>query len=344
MNQIEFERRALLFLELLFDDLAQVGVRPEAHWDIDHLCYRTSTAAEYDSLKLAFEDLGDLLIEAPVNGRLIATFKLQKAIYFRGFVIDLLELPAPKPGKLTPTGFEHMEVVCDVSFTELQDRYPGLNFDRQGLSKDLNRELELCLGPRNVKFHHASLESIIRLEENSRVHEALQDAGVLRDLRSKNPLVVGTFPLGLSLESSDVDVLLAAADLGTLAKDLEQLYGLRPGFFLEHRSVNERPTLICRFTQGGVRFELFAQNQEPVQQDAFRHYLAQERLLKLGGEELRQRVLHLRSAGTKTEAAFCQALKLTGDPFQRMLEVQRLGTGQVRALVSGRGDEKTEGT
>ncbi len=343
MNRSELERRASLFLEMLFSDLDHAGVELEAHWDIDHLCYRTSTGEEYESLKLIFGELGDLLIESEVNGRAIATYKLHQAINFRGYVIDLIELPAPKSGKLTPTGFEHIEVVCDVSFSEIEARYPGLCFDRKGLAKDLNRELELCLGERNVKFHHASLESVITLERNSGVFQAIQRSGVLRDLHPRDPLIVGTFPLGIAVEDSDVDILIFADDFSGLARKLEELYGSRPAYSLDEHSVGGEPSMICRFSFEGVAFEIFAQGRAPVDQVAFRHYLAEERLLKHGGEALRKRVMKVRAGGSKTEAAFVQVLNLSGDPYQRMLKIQLLGNKELHDLVTALVDESTGG-
>ncbi len=333
MNRSELGRHAEQFLELLFQDLDRWGVSLDAHWDIDHLCYRTSTENEYETRKGIFGKLGDQLIESEVNGRAIATFKLHEAINFRGYRIDLIELPAPKSGKLTPTGFEHIEVVCDVPFHELEARYLDLTFDRKGLEKDLNRELELCLGTRNVKFHHASLESIITLEQNQDVFQALRRSGVLRDLHLRDPLIVGTFPLGIEMKNSDLDILIFADDLSTLAQELEMRYGSLTGYSLETYSVGGEPSVICRFTLEGIPFELFGQSRAPVHQEAFRHYLAEERLLKFGGVTLRESVMRIRGEGSKTEPAFCQALKLLGDPYQLMLKVQRLGTSELRDLI-----------
>jgi predicted metalloenzyme YecM len=335
MSHHDLERQAHRFLEALFDDLAKAGVVLEEHWDIDHLCFRTATEGEYEHYKKIFCGLGVLLVESDVNGRLIATVKLERPLSFRGQRIDVIEVPAPKRGKPTPTGFEHIEVVCDVPFAELEARYPSATFDRKGLEKGYNQELELCLGERNLKFHPTSLASVVTLERNAAVWAAIERSGVLSDLRALGPLVAGTFPLGLGVPDSDVDVLLSLEDLPGGLREFRERYGAYPEFSIEAVTVDGLPTVICRFRVDDVPFELFAQPRPAIRQTAYRHFLVEERLLKHGGTELRKRVRAERSAGAKTEEAFARALHLDGDPYQRLLELQRLGGADLARVITG---------
>lgn len=165
MDAVEFERRAQIFLQALFSDLQTNGIELPPAWEIDHLCYRVDSPKRYLELKSEFADFADLLTESEVKGRPIATFRLQTAIHFRGWQIPLVELPAPKPSKPTPEGFEHIEVVCDLPFSELEKKFGHLHLDRSGLEKPINPELEIVLGERNLKFHHQSLAEVIRLEQ-----------------------------------------------------------------------------------------------------------------------------------------------------------------------------------
>ena len=120
MNNLHTQ--AIDFLNDLFKKVdAQVPL--SEHWDIDHLCYRTETPQDYEHTKSEFESFSNLLIESPVNGRMISTYKLNQPIYFRQWKIDLIEVPAPKPGKKTPRGFEHIEVVCDADLFLLKENF-----------------------------------------------------------------------------------------------------------------------------------------------------------------------------------------------------------------------------
>ena len=66
-----------------------------------------------------------------------------------------------------------------------------------------------------------ALESVVRLEINKKVWSAIQNSEVLGVLFAFNPLIAGTFPLGIAREDSDVDVLIRSQKLG----DFLQLFG-----------------------------------------------------------------------------------------------------------------------
>lgn len=173
MQSDEFRTQAQDFLNRLFQSMAAHHIEIPAYWQVDHLCYRVESLDRYESLKGDFAQWGDLLIESQVQGRPIATFKLHQPILFLKHVIDVVELPAPKASKPTKEGFEHAEIVCDVPFAELEKRFSHLKLDRSGLVKKINPELEICLGDRNLKFHHQSLEEVVAMELASKTGQDL---------------------------------------------------------------------------------------------------------------------------------------------------------------------------
>ena len=319
MNSLHFHNLAQTFLRDLFIDLSQHSVILEPHWDIDHICYRAQTLENYENLKRSFSEIGVLLIESEVNGRLISTYKLQRPIIFEQWRIDLVELPAPKIGKVTQEGLEHIEVVIDKPFSELINQYRDLPLEIKGLEKDYNQELEINLGLRNIKFHHSSLASVINLEKNERVWKALQKSRVLNSLKEYQPLVAGTFPLGVHTDESDLDLLIQIQDHDSLEKILTSHFKSFDEFEISRSFVDGLETTVCRFTLDGVPFEIFGQDRNPVSQKAYMHFQVEEQLLKYGGEEFLRRVQELRATGEKTEPAFAKALGLEGDPYHALL-------------------------
>lgn len=154
---------AYKFLDKIFKKLEESGIQIGS-WEIDHLCFRTSSLDNYEEMKRIFSGLGTLLVESDVNGRDIATYKFHEPIIYKNYIIPLVEVPAPKPGRDIDEGWEHIEVVIDISFDELMKKYSGLNFDTKALSKELNPELVLKFEDCSIKFHHQSLEEVIRIE------------------------------------------------------------------------------------------------------------------------------------------------------------------------------------
>ena len=157
--------QSLPFLEKVFSRINEQNIDLKS-WTIDHICYRTSSIKNYEESKVYFSTIGELLIESDINGRPIASFKLYSPINFRHYSIPVVEVPAPKRGKETPEGFEHIEFVIDEDFDQIIKQYPQCNFDTKGLSKELNPELEIEFKDCAIKLHHQSLEQVIDIEKS----------------------------------------------------------------------------------------------------------------------------------------------------------------------------------
>lgn len=162
----QLQRDATTFLTQIFDRLKAASVEVY-NWPIDHLCYRVQSQEQYQSMRVEFNQMGTLLIESMIGGRLISTYKLHTPITYGARQIPLIELPEPKASKPTLLGLEHAEFVCPLSFTELLERNPGLDWKTQGTKKTFNPELELRLGELAVKFHQMSLERVIEIEKST---------------------------------------------------------------------------------------------------------------------------------------------------------------------------------
>lgn len=99
------------FVSLTLSLLDEAGFDARAR-EIDHICYRCATLAEYRQKCHALVPAwGKLLTESVINGRPIATIALHKPLQAAGVSVRLLEVPAPKEGKGYTSGLEHAEVV-----------------------------------------------------------------------------------------------------------------------------------------------------------------------------------------------------------------------------------------
>jgi predicted metalloenzyme YecM len=134
-------------------------------FELDHICYRVETEERYLALKEALKKEGMLLAESQIGGRPISTFILHEPIRFRERAIPCLELPAPKPGKAYAEGYEHVEFVIDEPFAAFMARYPHVTFDTKGMQKAVNADIRIQYPDGSVKFHHHSLEYVIRYLE-----------------------------------------------------------------------------------------------------------------------------------------------------------------------------------
>lgn len=156
-----------LFLDTLFDKLYNFGIDTD-QYELDHVCYRVTTLDEYIVIKSKFKNISRLLIESPVQGRLISIWKLFEPIKYKDREIYLIELPMVKINSLYTSGWEHCEFVID-NFNDFQDKYSNIQFDTTGISKIINPDLRLELDNNpnyriNCKFHLQSIESVISLK------------------------------------------------------------------------------------------------------------------------------------------------------------------------------------
>lgn len=330
LNNTEFKKQAILFLEELFSLIDQNQIRIEKHWNIDHLCFRTATDDDYHQLKQQFLIFSKLLIESEVNGRMISTFKLPEPVKFRDWSIDLVELPAPKKGKTTIQGFEHIEIVVDIPLNQIKKMYPSCTFDDGGMKKLFNQELEISFGKLAMKFHPLSLESVINIEKNPKLFAAIINSGVLLDFKDYSPLVSGTFPLDIAVETSDVDIIMTSDSLEKLSEKINKHYSHCADYSL--RTDNDYIT--AKFSFADFVFEIYAERTASSLQNSNLHFLVEERLLKLGPTSFRKHILRLKESGVKTEQAFATQLNLSGDPYQALLDIRKKSEAELQKLFA----------
>lgn len=162
--------------------------------------------------------------------------------------------------------------------------------------------------------------------------EALAGSGVLDLLAGFDPRIAGTLPLGVSLPGSDIDILCHAPELNDVADRLWRGRERLPALNLRRWMSTGRP-LVATFAIDGWPVEVFASPIEVDRQEGWRHFLVEGRLLALGGDALRARVMILRQGGAKTEPAFAAALGLRGDPYAELSRLSHAPDAELREAL-----------
>jgi len=152
-------------------------------------------------------------------------------------------------------------------------------------------------------------------------YQALVELDLFAVLADYDPILAGSIPLGIATAESDLDVICFADDLDACARMLEAVYGDEEEFSLTRKEKNGLPTLICRFHFRRFAVEVFAQPRPIEEQNAYRHMVAEARLLREGGDDAFQAIRQLKREGMKTEPAFGEYFCLEGDPYQVLLDL-----------------------
>ncbi|HEV7378999.1 MAG TPA: DUF4269 domain-containing protein [Dyadobacter sp.] len=140
---------------------------------------------------------------------------------------------------------------------------------------------------------------------------------LLQLLKEFDPILVGTIPIGIDLENSDLDIVCCFSDRAYFCRQISLHFGKEENFKIRERSANQ--SVVANFWLDGFEIELFAQATPSGEQLGYRHMLIEHQLLKGLGEKFRQVVVQQKTSGLKTEPAFAKLLGLTGDPYEALL-------------------------
>ncbi len=171
--------------------------------------------------------------------------------------------------------------------------------------------------------------------------QAIETTGILDHLAPFAPRIVGTPPLGVDTQTSDIDILCHAPDddcLGRLTDGLWSAHRHRTGFRLWQWTSQRRP-LLASFRAEGWEFEIFTDRIPVEKQAGSRHFEVERRLLAIGGAPFRAAVMLRRLDGMKTEPAFWSALQRSGDPYAGMLALYGVAHDDLAAALREAGFE-----
>ena len=141
------------FLDKIFENLDKYKIDVSGY-ECDHIGVRSASLNDYKNIKQELANVGVMIGEPEVVGRLIAVFKLNRPIKYKNFTIPALELLAPKESDNYQNGPEHLEFVITELFDEFLKKYPDIEFETYRLERKNNPEIKLYFPDKtSVKFH-----------------------------------------------------------------------------------------------------------------------------------------------------------------------------------------------
>ncbi|WP_294212645.1 DUF4269 domain-containing protein [uncultured Chryseobacterium sp.] len=160
-------------------------------------------------------------------------------------------------------------------------------------------------------------------ETQRRAYEVLTRYRIFEKLKSYSPVLAGTIPIGIDVEGSDLDII-CQVDLTCEEDFLDELMFKKivpqdVEVAVKSMVVNGEKSIVVNFMLDGFPVEIFGQDIPPVQQNAYRHMLAEYSILKEKGDGFKQEIIQLKRQGIKTEPAFGLLLGLE-DPYEDLLK------------------------
>ena len=121
---IEFHNRAQIFASTLWNEIQSKYALDKSAY-IDHICYRTSSSDNYEKSKNQISTIAILLIESQVNGRNIATYRLNEPI-----IID------------SKNSIWIIEIVTQLNFEDVKLNSGLVKFHKESLEEIIKKELK----------------------------------------------------------------------------------------------------------------------------------------------------------------------------------------------------------
>lgn len=170
-------------------------------------------------------------------------------------------------------------------------------------------------------------------ERQRELADALHRSGIMNRLALYHPSIAGTFPIGIDIPGSDIDVLCEVEDHALFLRICTSAYRHLDGFEAYRRHVEGEERSVIRFLWEEIPIELFGQGRPPALQNGCRHMIVERRLLALDETSAAESIRALKREGLKTEPAFARFYKLSGNPYEVLYRLAEAEEQELRGII-----------
>ncbi|QOG02330.1 DUF4269 domain-containing protein [Flavobacterium sp. MDT1-60] len=142
---------------------------------------------------------------------------------------------------------------------------------------------------------------------------------VLLNIAEFEPLLVGTIPLNIDLENSDLDIICYWKNKTDFKTKIQSVFGKEKEFKIRETKIDNQETVVANFKIDPFEIEIFGQNIPTKNQNGYKHMIIEYQILASKDENFRLEIIKLKQKGFKTEPAFGLLLGLKNDPYQELL-------------------------
>ena len=162
-----------------------------------------------------------------------------------------------------------------------------------------------------------------------KVYDILKRIEILEYLEDFSPIVVGTIPLGIDIETSDLDIVCQFNDKEEIEKVLVEKYSHFDQFTIRKMGEN---AYAYNFWFENCEIEVYASKVPTEESNSYRHLLIADRLLSLYGESFKQKIVQLKKEGYMTEPAIAKLLDLHGETYETIFVIEEYSDAELLAL------------
>ena len=164
-------------------------------------------------------------------------------------------------------------------------------------------------------------------------YKVLKEIDIFNVLRKFDPILVGTIPINIDIENSDLDIVCEVYDFEEFQKIVENKYSMFSKFHISNNSTDIETILTVNFYVEDIEIEIYAQSLDSCKHNGYRHMVVEDRILRLGGERTREEIVILKKSGLKTEPAFAKHLGLDGNSYDELLKLEEYSDKKIRDML-----------
>ncbi|WP_267405122.1 MULTISPECIES: DUF4269 domain-containing protein [unclassified Chryseobacterium] len=161
-------------------------------------------------------------------------------------------------------------------------------------------------------------------DRQRRAYSLLNKHRLFEKLKFYSPILAGTIPIEIDVEGSDLDIIFEV-DFRFEEDFLDDLMFSKfipndADVKVEYPIINGEKCITINFILEDFPIEIFGQNKPTIEQNAYRHMIAEHKILQEKGEDFKQKIIELKKKGIKTEPAFGILLGLE-NPYEDLLKM-----------------------
>lgn len=163
-----------------------------------------------------------------------------------------------------------------------------------------------------------------------KTYEILMNTNILNILKDYTPVLVGTIPIGIDIDSSDADLVCKVDDFKAFEEILISNFKKYKNFKITHKE----DVIVCNFNVDDIEIEIYGSSDDVDKSNGYRHMVIEDRLLNLYGDNFKKEIISLKTKGMKTEPAFAKVLNLQGNPYEQLLLLEMYSDKELIKLYS----------
>ena len=153
----------VFFSDLLYR-MKKVGIDISG-MPMSHLLYRVVTIPEYEDLRDKLKSFCSEFVETQFNGRAVSVLGLKEPLQLEdGFKVSVIELPAPRPVHMYPSGLESIGVIVGKALPQFINQYKNILTGVKDHGEHCQPAFITFDNEKTSKFYDISLDEIVTLQ------------------------------------------------------------------------------------------------------------------------------------------------------------------------------------